>query len=196
MLFRSVGELDGFYTPRVKEIAALMGRVGRCDVTNNIFGAKWTKLIANPMTMGPRGLLGLTNGEASELPGMFDIAAKIGRESLAVGTALGRRIEPIFGLRADEFAGSNDENLMTAVKALLGHVGSRSRTAPIHDHLKGRKSEMEFITGVVSRKGRELGIPTPCNDAVLEIDRQINRGELKMDRSNFELLKARIAARG
>ena len=68
------------------------------------------------------------------------------------------------------------------------------RTAPIHDHIKGRKSEMEFISGLVARKGRELGIATPCNDAVVEIDRQINKGLLKMDRSNFELLKARIGA--
>jgi 2-dehydropantoate 2-reductase len=190
----SVGELDGFYTPRVREIAALMSHVGRCDITNNIYGAKWTKLIANSMTMGPRGLLGLTNGEATELPGMFDLAAKLGRESLAVGSALGYRIEPIFGLRADEFAGPDDENLMTAMKALLGHVGSRSRTAPIHDHIKGRRSEMEFISGVVSRKGKALGIPTPCNDAVVELDRQINQGLLKMGPSNFELLKKRVAA--
>ena len=188
----AVGELDGFYTPRVKEIQAILSHVARCDVTNNIYGAKWTKLIANTMTMGPRGLLGLANGEASQLPGMFDVAAQAGRESLAVGAAIGYRIEPVFGLRADEFAGSNDENLMTAMKTLLGHVGGRSRTAPIHDHIKGRRSEMEFITGVVSRKGRELGIPTPCNDAVLELDRMINRGELGMEPANFELLKARL----
>jgi 2-dehydropantoate 2-reductase len=127
---------------------------------------------------------------------MFDLAAKLGRESLAVGTALGYRTEPIFGLRADEFAGSSDENLMTAMKALLGHVGSRSRTAPIHDHIKGRRSEMEFISGVVSRKGKELGIPTPCNDAVVQLDRQINSRQLAMDASNFDLLKNMIAASG
>jgi 2-dehydropantoate 2-reductase len=75
----------------------------------------------------------------------------------------------------------------------MQHVGGRSRTAPIHDHIKGRKSEMEFITGLVSRKGRELGIPTPGNDAVLEIDRQINEGTLKMDRANFELLKRALS---
>lgn len=190
----AVGELDGLYTPRVREIGSIMSHVGRCDVTNNIYGAKWTKLIANTMTMGPHGLLGLRNGEAAELPGMADIAVKLGRESLAVGTALGYRIEAIFGLRADEFAGSSDENLLTARKTLMHHVGSRSRTAPIHDHIKGRKSEMEFISGVVARKGKELGIPTPCNDAVLEIDRRINRGEIKMDPSNFERLKERIAA--
>jgi 2-dehydropantoate 2-reductase len=75
----------------------------------------------------------------------------------------------------------------------MQHVGSRSRTAPIHDHIKGRKSEMEYITGVVCRKGREFGIPTPYNDAVLEIDRRINKGEIRMDQSNFERLKERIA---
>jgi 2-dehydropantoate 2-reductase len=191
----AVGELDGFYTPRVKEIESLLGEVGRCDVTNNIYGAKWTKLIANTMTMGPFGLLGLGNSEAANLPGMFDISVKLGRESLAVGAALGYRVEPIFGLRADEFAGSSDENLVTAMKTLLGHV-SRGRTAPIHDHIKGRTSEMEFIPGVVARKGRELGIPTPCNEAVVEIDRKINQGLLKMERSNFELLQERIRAAG
>jgi 2-dehydropantoate 2-reductase len=184
----AVGELDGFYTDRVKEIAAILGAVGRCDVTNNIYGAKWTKLIANTMTMGPFGLLGLGNSDAAALPGMFEVSVQLGRESLAVGAALGYRIEPIFGLRADEFAGSSDENLVTAMKTLLGHV-SRGRTAPIHDHIKGRTSEMEFITGVVAKKGRELGIPTAFNDAVLQIDRKINRGEIGMERSNFELLR-------
>jgi len=190
----AVGELDGLYTPRVKEIQSILSHVARCDVTGNIYGAKWTKLIANTMTMGPHGVLGLRNGEAAELPGMADIAVQIGRESVAVGTALGYRIEPIFGLRADEFAGSGDENLATTRNALMRHVGSRSRTAPIHDHIKGRKSEMEFITGLVTKKGKELGIPTPFNDAVVGIDRQINKGEIKMDRSNFELLKTKVAA--
>jgi 2-dehydropantoate 2-reductase len=188
----AVGELDGAYTPRVREIESIMKKVGRCDVTNNIYGAKWTKLIANTMTMGPFGLLGLRNFEAAALPGMFEISVKLGKESLAVGTALGYRIEPVFGLRADEFAGSGEENLVTAMKTLMSHVGG-GRTAPIHDHLKGRTSEMEYIPGVVSKKGRELGIPTPFNDAVVEIDRLINSGAIKMDASNYQLLEQKVA---
>lgn len=190
----SVGELDGTYTPRVREVERLMRAVGRCEVTGNIYGAKWTKLIANTMTMGPFGLLGLRNYEAASLPGMFDLSVQLGRESLAVGTALGYRIEPVFGLRADEFAGSSDENLVTVMKTLMSHVGG-GRTAPIHDHLKGRKSEIAFISGLVARKGRELGIPTPFNDAVVEIDRRINCGELIMDPSNFELLRKQTGAK-
>jgi 2-dehydropantoate 2-reductase len=105
-----------------------------------------------------------------------------------VGKALGLRMEPIFGLRADEFVGSDDELLTTAMKTLLGHI-SNGRTAPIHDHIKGRTSEMEYIPGVVCRKGRELGISTPFNDAVVALDREINAGRLTMDASNFERLK-------
>ncbi len=190
----AVGELDGSITPRAREIQSLLSNVAKVDLANNIYGAKWTKLVVNSMTMGPFALLGLRSGEALELPGIYEIAVKLGKESLAVGAALGYRIEPVFGLRADEFAGSSDELLMTAMKTLLGHTGSRSRTAPIHDHLKGRRSDLEYINGLVARKGREVNVPTPCNEAVAEIDRQINSGQLKMDRSNFELLKARIGA--
>lgn len=187
----TVGELDGALTPRAREVASLLGEVGRCDVTNNIYGAKWTKLIANTMTMGPFSLLGLRNFEACALPGMMDVSVQLGRESLAVGTALGHRIEPLFGLRADEFAGSSDENLVTTMKTLMSHVGG-GRTAPIHDHLKGRTSEIAFISGLVSAKGRELGIPTPANDAVTELDRQINHGDIAMDASNYARLRDRI----
>jgi 2-dehydropantoate 2-reductase len=189
----ALGELDGAYTARVRELEMVMQNVGRTDVTNNIYGAKWTKLIANTMTMGPFGLLGLRNRDAANLPGMFDVSVKLGKESLAVGTALGLRIEPIFGLRADEFAGSSDENLVTAMRTLLGHV-SRGRTAPIHDHLKGRRSEIVFISGVVSRRGRELGIATPANDAVVELDAQINARCLEMAPSNFDLLKQKMGS--
>jgi 2-dehydropantoate 2-reductase len=123
---------------------------------------------------------------------MFEISVQAGRESLAVGQALGYRIEPIFGLRADEFAGSSDENLVTTMRTLLSHVGG-GRTAPIHDHMKGRRSEMEYISGLVSRKGRDLGIATPANDAVVEIDRMINAGTIPMHAGNFELLKSLVA---
>ncbi len=184
----SVGEHDGFLTPRVKEIQSILNHVGVCEITATIQSAKWTKLIANSMTMGPFGLLGLGNAEAAHLPGMFELSVALGKESAAVGAAMGLRMEPIFGLRADEFAGTIEENIVTAMKTLLSHV-SRGRTAPIHDHLKGRVSEMAFISGLVARQGKALGIDTPCNAAVAEIDRQINSGEIKMGRANFDLLK-------
>ena len=188
-----LGELDGKLTPRLRELESLFRAIGKVTLTTNIYGTKWTKLVANTMTMGPFGLLGLKNWEAAELPGMFEISVRLGRESVAVGQALGYRLEPVFGLLADEFAGATDEVLITAMKTLLGHVGRNSRTAVVHDNLKGRRTELEFISGLVARKGKELGIPTPCNTAVAEIDREIRAGKRRMERANFERLKELIA---
>jgi hypothetical protein len=61
--------------------------------------------------------------------------------------------------------------------------------------MKDRASEMAYISGLVSSKGRELGIATPANDAVTELDRQINRGEIKMDAANYALLQARVGTK-
>lgn len=190
----AVGEHDGSVTPRLEAIAKMLRASARVDVTRNIAGAKWSKLIANSMTMGPFGLLGLYNSEASQLSGMFEISTKLGRESLEVGEAMGHRIEPVFGLSEAEFQGTSEEKILKAMTVLMGHV-SHGRTAPIHDHIKGRLSEIGYINGVICDNGRRLGIPTPANDVVVDLDQRINEGSLAMDRSNFVQLRLRILGR-
>ena len=187
-----IGELDGVITPRLQEVREILQCVAKVDLTENIEGAKWTKLVANSMVMGMVGFLGLKTWEAAKLPGMAELAVRAGRESVTVGQALGYEMEPVFGMSAEEFAGATDEVLLNAMQTLLGHIGKNATTASIHDHIKGRKSEMSHITGVVARKGEALGIPTPVNTATTEIDRRINEGELEMDVSNFGLFKAML----
>jgi len=185
-----VGELDGTMTERLEEVADLLRHSAMVSVTDNILGAKWTKLVANSMTMGPFGLLGLKNWDAAALPGMTEISLAIGRESAAVGAALGYRLEPIFGLSAEDFAGSDDQVLITAMRTLHKHVGKEATTATVQDQLKGRRTELEHITGLVVRKGREVGVPTPINAAVLDLGRQIGAGSRRMDPSNLAVLKS------
>lgn len=184
-----VGEHDGTATARVEEAAALLGRSAKVTITDNIVGAKWTKLVVNSMTMGPFGLLGLKNWEAAAIPGMFELSVAIGRESIAVGEALGYEPTPIFGMSPQEFAGSSDETIVKTMRTLLGHIGKASTTAVVQDHLKGRLSEAEYITGMVVRRGLETGVPTPYNSAILEIARRINRRELEMDPAHADLIR-------
>jgi 2-dehydropantoate 2-reductase len=186
----AVGELDGAVTDRVEEVASLLRHSARVDVTDNIFGAKWSKLIVNSMTMGPYTLLGLKNWEASALPGMTEISVRLGRESAAVGEGLGYRLEPIFGMSAEQFSGEGDEMLVNAIRVLHGHIGKDATTATVQDQRKGRRTELEHITGTVVRNGREVGVPTPANDAVLQLAGEIDRGERKMEPANLDVLKS------
>lgn len=186
----AVGELDGAVTDRVEEVAALLRHSARVDVTGNILGAKWSKLVVNSMTMGPYTLLGLKNWEAAALPGMTEISVRIGRESVAVGEGLGYRLEPIFGMSAEQFSGEGDQMLVRAIRVLHDHIGKDATTATVQDQKKGRRTELEHITGTVVRKGREVGVPTPANDAVLRLAGEIGRGERSMDPANLDALKA------
>lgn len=188
-----VGELDGSSTERIQRLADLLRNCAKVSVTDNIFGAKWTKLVANSMTMGPFSLFGVKNWDAAALPGMAEISVALGRESAAVGQALGYRLEPIFGLTADDWTGSNDEVLVKAMRTLLSHVGKDSTTATVQDIRKGRRWELESITGTVTRKGGEVGVPTPTNDAVLALGREIAMGDRLMDVANLDDLKTRLA---
>jgi 2-dehydropantoate 2-reductase len=188
----AVGEFDGSVSPRLLEVQKIMQNFAKVDISEKIQDAKWTKLIANTMTMGPFGLLGLTNWEAKELPGMIDICVGLGRESMAVGEALGYEVQPLFGMTPDEFTGASDEQLIKTMQTLMQHVGGKGTTAPIHDYTKGRKSEMDLITGHVCRGGIKHDIRTPYNNAVAELDRQINEGETPMGPENFEKLQEMI----
>jgi 2-dehydropantoate 2-reductase len=187
----AVGELDGSKTERLLEIQSLMKLVGNCDITDNIYGAKWTKLIANSMTC-PFSSLNLKNWEAIKLPGMFDFSVGVGKESFKVGQALGHMIEPLFGLTTDEIGNAGEGAAELVMKRMVNDVGPNARTHAAQDHAKDRRSEIEFINGRVSEEGKKLGIPTPYNDAVVEIAKMTHSGEIKLDPSNLELLLNKI----
>jgi len=189
----TVGELDGSVTPRIEMLAELLSAVARTEVSTNIYGSKWTKLVANSMVMGPFGLFGVRNWEAARLPGMRDISVSLGKETVAVGQALGYALEPVFGLSAEEFSGDTDDVLRTAMDTLNAHVGEDAVTAVVQDQRKGRRSEYEFITGLVVKKGAEIGVETPANSAVFDIYGQIDRGEIEMSPDNLDRLKMMMA---
>jgi 2-dehydropantoate 2-reductase len=187
----SVGELDGSTTSRLLEAQALLKHVGKCDTTGNIYGAKWTKLIANSMTC-PFSSLGLRNWEAVKLPGMFEFSVEVGKESFAVGQALGHRIEPLFGLTSEQISNDSDAAITTVMRKMVHDVGPNARTHAAQDHAKGRRSEIEYINGRVVLEGARLGIATPYNHAVCEVARKTHRGEIKLDPSNLALLQAAV----
>jgi ketopantoate reductase len=40
----------------------------------------------------------------------------------------------------------------------------------------------------VVRKGREVGVPTPVNEAIVEVTKRVEAGELRQDPANLDLL--------
>ena len=181
----SPGELHGLMTPRLKALENLFQCCATTKMTSNIWGAKWSKLISNTMTQGPIGMLGVRSFEAGQLPGFYELAFELGKETYDVGRALGMEIEPIFGLTQDDFLGTSSDVINKLLHTLLKHLGKNSRNAVVQDHAKGRKTEVAYLNGLVVQKGALVSIPTPFNKAVTMINELIEQGQLKTSPSNL-----------
>jgi len=184
----ALGELDGTVSLRVEMLRDLLSCCAQVSTTTNIAGAKWTKLVTNSMVLSPFAMLGVQSYEATQNPEIFDLIRRIGRETIAVGQAHGFQLEPIFGLTAEEFGGTPDAIVDTLVTTLVGHIGKQSRNTAFQDLLKKRRSETDYINGLVVRLGQEAGIATPANQAVVDIVHRIERGELGPSLENMGLV--------
>jgi 2-dehydropantoate 2-reductase len=66
----------------------------------------------------------------------------------------------------------------------LGEVskgGGEHRPSMGQDMVKGRRTEIEFLNGLVARKGDEIGIAAPANVVLTDIVKRVEKGELKPD---------------
>jgi 2-dehydropantoate 2-reductase len=89
--------------------------------------------------------------------------------------------------------GSTDKVLKKNLVTLVTHIGKEARNSVLQDHLKGRYSEVDFLNGLIVKKAKEAGVPTPLNEGVTSLTKQIQYGSLKPDRSNLPLLENLMA---
>jgi 2-dehydropantoate 2-reductase len=191
----AVGGIHRANRGREEEVASLLRRSGRVEVVEDIEAAKWMKLVSNATTLATTAILDLSMVEAAAVPEMRELMLRSGQEALEASVGLGNGLLPIFGLRQDDVA--RPETIVeTLLDTLLdGFVLPHSTTTILQDWRKGRRSEVDDINGHVVRTLEGLGRSAPVNAAVVELATAIERGELRPDRSNLELLADRVRAR-
>ena len=188
----TLGEPSGMATERVKALAESRSEVGLSKVTTNLWGERWAKLATNSMANPVCSITGIGSAAVRQTPGVVDISVKVAREVVQVGSSLGVEVEPISGIPASTYERAGDAEVMEDIKTQLaagaGTLGE-GRPSMYQDVLKGRRTEIEYLNGYVVRRGREAGVPTPVNEAIVRLLRQIERGELQPDLANAKHLE-------
>jgi len=189
-----VGELDGSDTPRLQELAKILDAAGVTQVTNDVWAALWTKLAGNSMGNALSGITGQTSHPFTHNATARKVRALIGREVILAGEAHGIKFGKVGGLDIEHYKNLGKggfEVIEAAMTENIPEKGSIHDKAPslLQDVIKVRRSEVDYLNGLVARKGKEKGVPTPVNDAVVKVMRRVDDGELKPDGSNAELFK-------
>ncbi|KZE43065.1 ketopantoate reductase family protein [Microbacterium sp. T32] len=163
--------------PRGNDVADVLSHSGEVARVDDIASAKWMKLVSNASVLVPTAALGLPMVDAIRVPGMRELMLDAGREALRVAGE--HRVLPIFGLTPESIASSPDvvETMLDALYERFTVPGAT--TTVLQDWRKGRHSEVDDINGAVVAAGRRLGIPTPVNEAIVEVGHAIERGDLE-----------------
>jgi 2-dehydropantoate 2-reductase len=117
--------------------------------------AQWRKVIFNASTNPIGALTGLTHGRVCERPDLRAIVSALVDEGKAVATAQGIVLD------------ADPEDLID--HAAKPDVAYDHKASMLQDVEARRQTEIDFLNGGIARFGRELGVPTPLNDAITQL---------------------------
>lgn len=176
-----IGELDGSDTPRIREVQKVLSLVGGTHVMDNLMGVRWAKLLMNATFSGMSAAMASTFGDVLNDEITLQCIAHIADETIRVANAHGVHLAIMQGKNFEELKLAAKDDIPSKYpfyhEVWDQHVALKA--SMLQDLEKGRPTEIDFINGHVCKKGRELGIPTPFNDKVVElVKRQETTGML------------------
>ena len=180
-----VGEVHGRITARIEELGALIRTVDTCKVTDNLWGERWSKLCVNGMHNGVSAASGLSGNAMRQDDKIRRVIVKLGGEAVRIGQAQGYKLEDIAGQDAEKLAraAEGDRAALDEVESLmlaLRNSQQRSeaqRPSMGQDMQKGRRTEIDFINGVIVEKGREFGLAAPTHEMLIAAVKRVELGQ-------------------
>ena len=181
-----VGEVHGRITRRLEQLAEMIGGIDSVKATTNLWGERWSKLCVNGMRNAVSAATGLSGNEMDQHDAVRRFSIRLGGEAVRVGQALGYELERIGNFDPERLAlaAEGDREALDEIEAVLiaaSNSGVRNelqRPSMGQDILKGRRTEIDFMNGLIVEKGEEVGLPARAHAAITELVRGIERGKV------------------
>jgi 2-dehydropantoate 2-reductase len=117
------------------------------EISDNVRGALWTKLVINCAYNAVSAIVQRPYGEAVAGEGVKDVMRDVVDECLAVARAEGVQLP-----------GDVHAAVGKIVETMPGQYSSTAQ-----DLARGKRSEIDYLNGLIVRRGQALGIATPAN---------------------------------
>lgn len=171
-----VGEFTGAVTARSEALAAKLDHIDAAYATDNLPGERWAKLCQNGMGNAISAMSKLGSQEMAGDARIRRIRINLAKEGAQVGLAQGLRVVEINGTPAEFWADADTGDVFEELDGKLSQSGGRVNwlASMAQDVHKGRRSEIDFMNGLICEKGRETGVPTPYHDAIVEAMRLVD----------------------
>jgi 2-dehydropantoate 2-reductase len=69
---------------------------------------------------------------------------------------------------------------------VIGFKYRRIKSSSLQSIERGHKTEIDYLNGYICARGRQHGVPTPINDSVVKMVKEIEEGERGMTPENLK----------
>ncbi|MBN2830655.1 MAG: 2-dehydropantoate 2-reductase [Candidatus Omnitrophica bacterium] len=155
----AIGRMDAKMTVQMRSIRDTFNKAGlETKISRDIKGLIWSKLIINAAINALTAVLRINNGKLTE----FEWTRKIMRDTVteAVRIAKRKRIK------------LNFDDPLAKVEA-VAEATATNISSMLQDVLRKKRTEIDFINGVIVRQGQELNIPVPVNQILVDLIKTI-----------------------
>jgi 2-dehydropantoate 2-reductase len=154
-------DTNKLHTERVKLVKALLDQANiPYSIPENMIKALWWKYMMNIGANQASAVLGATYGVFRTIPEARELLDEAMREVIAVSEKAG--------------VGLGEVDIAEAHRVLCT-LSADGKTSMLQDIEAGRKTEVEMLSGVLRKKGRERGVPTPINDTLYRMIRTLEQ---------------------
>jgi len=190
-----IGELNGEVTQRILIIKSLLEKVLPVEISNNIYGALFSKLIINSCINTLGAISGLYLGDLLKLKVARDIFLEVFREAVPVADALNIKLEKIGG-KIDPYKFVKTEQEVRArfsISLLKKHLTMvaiglkyrRLKSSSLQSLQRGRPTEIDFLNGYIVEKARVHNLPVTINQRLVSLVKDIEAGKHKISPANL-----------
>jgi 2-dehydropantoate 2-reductase len=191
-----IGRLSGEIDDSLRRIAELLEAIGPVTLTQNLRGARWSKLALNCAVSALGTIAGERLGPLVRVRRYRRLALETMTECVDVARAEGVMLEKIAGTLDLEWIRLTDADRaarvsasLTAKHALLLAVGLRyrwMRSSMLAAIERGRTPAIDFLNGEVSARGKRHGVATPVNERIVSTVWAIANSRLRSSRDTLD----------
>jgi len=186
-----IGSLDSPSEGSLPRIKQMLDEVGPTRISGNIMGELYAKLIVNACINSLGVIAGKKLGELLAMKRARQVFTAIMREAMAVAAAAGIKVERGGGGKLDYYQFLEGDGVLSRMKRdflirVIGFKYRRIKSSSLQSLERGRKTEVDYLNGYICAQGRQHDVPTPINDAVVRMIKEIEGGQRKMTPENLK----------
>ncbi len=187
-----IGYINREPDDRLYTIKKLLETVVPVEISTDIIAQLYSKLIINSSITSLGALTGLCLGDMLKKGKIRRLFIKIMDEALEVADAMNLKVPPYEG-KLDYYKLVNSKGIFGNILRYIvirgvGFKYRKLKSSSLQSLERGRPTEIDYLNGFIVRKGKELGIPTPLNEKIVEMIKEIEQGKRPIRPENIEEL--------